>query len=85
MKLIVAGSTGFVGTEIIRQALSDAAITSVVALARHTTAVPQNTKPGTDPAKLKSVVCEDFGNYSESVKEDLAEADACIWYANTFP
>lgn len=31
MRLIVAGSTGFVGTEVIRQALSIPVITSIVA------------------------------------------------------
>ncbi|KAI9745725.1 MAG: hypothetical protein M1818_001261 [Claussenomyces sp. TS43310] len=79
MKLIVTGSTGFVATEVIRQALCNPAITSIVALARRATAVPQNAGPRADAAKLKSVVCEDFENYPESVKQELAGADACIW------
>jgi hypothetical protein len=82
MKLIVAGSTGFVATEVIRQAVSHPSITSILALARRTTAVPQNVGPGADTTKLKSVVCEDFGNYPESVKKELSGADACIWYVN---
>jgi len=82
MKLIVAGSTGFVGTELIRQALSNPSITSIVALARRLTTEPQTVGPGADLAKLKSVICEDFGNYPESVKQELAGADACIWYTN---
>ena len=82
MKLIIAGSTGFVATEVIRQALSNPAIVSIVALARRETTVPQNPGPGADTSKLKSVVCEDFENYSESVKQELAGADACIWYAD---
>lgn len=85
MKLIVAGSTGFVATELIRQALSNPAVTSIVALARRETAVPPNAGPGADATKLKPVVCEDFGNYSESVKRELAGADACIWYTNLPP
>ena len=36
MKLIVAGSTGYVATEVIRQALSHPAITSIIALAGRT-------------------------------------------------
>ncbi|TVY14111.1 hypothetical protein LARI1_G008166 [Lachnellula arida] len=79
MKLIVAGSTGFVATEVIRQALSNPAITSIKALARRPTAVPQDAGPGADASKLKSVVCEDFEKYPESVKQELAGADACIW------
>lgn len=85
MKLIVAGSTGFVGTELIRQALSNPTITSIAALARRPTTVPLNAGPGADSAKLKSVICEDFGNYPESVKQDLAGADACIWYYKHSP
>lgn len=81
MKLVVAGSTGFVATEVIRQALSNSAITSIIALARRETAVPQNSGPQADTSKLKSVVCDDFGEYPESVKLELAGADACIWYA----
>ncbi|RDA88388.1 hypothetical protein CP532_5548 [Ophiocordyceps camponoti-leonardi (nom. inval.)] len=75
MKLIVAGGTGFVGSEIIRQALAHPAVTSVVALARRETPVPPDAPPG----KLKSVVCSDFENYPDGVKRDLAGADACVW------
>lgn len=86
MKIIVAGSTGFVATELIRQAISIPAITSIVGLARRTTPVPPNMKSGADTLKLKSVVCEDFEKYSERVKQELAGADACIWYtAPLFP
>ncbi|KAK4151600.1 hypothetical protein C8A00DRAFT_17008 [Chaetomidium leptoderma] len=80
MKLIVAGSTGFVATEVIRQALSIPAITSIVALGRRPASEPQNTGPNADPTKLKSVILEDFGSeYPESVKKELSGADACIW------
>ncbi|KAK4186488.1 hypothetical protein QBC35DRAFT_387055 [Podospora australis] len=79
MKLIIAGSTGFVGTELVRQALSLPSITSVVALSRRTTPVPSSLAPNADLSKLKSVACEDFGNYSDEVKKELSNADACIW------
>ncbi|KAI1457874.1 hypothetical protein F4805DRAFT_158284 [Annulohypoxylon moriforme] len=79
MKLIVAGSTGFVGTEIIRQALSHSGVTSLIALGRREISVPENVGPHADVTKLKSVVCDNFENYAESVKQELAGADACIW------
>lgn len=80
MKLIVAGSTGFVATELIRQALSNSGITSVVALGRRPAPDPQNLGTGADRSKLKSVVLEDFDReYPESAKHELSGADACIW------
>jgi uncharacterized protein YbjT (DUF2867 family) len=84
MKIIIAGATGFVATEVIKQALSIPAITSIVALARRETSVPQGIDPKADTTKLKSVVCDDFANYSQNVKEELSGADACIWYAFSF-
>ncbi|KAK9365087.1 hypothetical protein V1509DRAFT_643052 [Lipomyces kononenkoae] len=85
MKLIVAGATGFVGTELIRQALSHPGVTSVLALARRPTRVPQKTAPGADPSKLKSVVCDNFEDYPESVKKELSGADACVWLIAVTP
>jgi len=84
MKLIVAGATGFVGTEVVRQALSHPKITSILALARRPTPVPSNAGPGADPSKLQSVVCDNFENYSDTVKKQLAGADACVWYVFVF-
>ncbi|KAH7320282.1 hypothetical protein B0I35DRAFT_408962 [Stachybotrys elegans] len=85
MKLIIAGSTGLVATEILRQALSIPAITSIVGLARRETSVPDNLRPNADPSKLKSVVVSDFENYPDTVKQQLAGADACIWTIATTP
>lgn len=79
MKLIIAGSTGLVGTELVRQALSNPAIATVLALARRETPIPSKLNPGADASKLKSVICDDFENYSDSVKKELSGADACIW------
>jgi uncharacterized protein YbjT (DUF2867 family) len=84
MKLIVAGATGFVATEVIRQALSNPAVTSIVALARRETTLPQNVGPKADTTKFNPVVCADFGSYPESVKKELSGADACIWYGTLF-
>ncbi|KFY40151.1 hypothetical protein V494_03624 [Pseudogymnoascus sp. VKM F-4513 (FW-928)] len=85
MKLIITGSTGFVATEVIRQALSNPAVTSIVALGRRAAAVPQNAGPCADTSKFKPVVCDDFENYSDSVKRELSGADACIWLLAVTP
>lgn len=82
MKLIVAGSTGLVGTEIIRQSLEISEITSVIALARK----PIQIKESAHSSKLKSVVISDYGDYPDHVKAEFAGADACIWYdPSSFP
>ena len=80
MKLIIAGATGFVATEVIRLALSDPRVTSVIALARRITPIPQNTAHGADISKPKAVACDNFEEYPENVKNELSNADACIWY-----
>lgn len=71
MKVILIGSTGFVGREVLDQCLAHPAITSVVALSRRE--LPPHDK-------LKVVVTEDFLSYPESVRDAIKGADACIWY-----
>jgi hypothetical protein len=78
MKLVVGGSSGFLGTEIVRQALVHPAITSIVALSRRETPVPPDTS-AEKAKKLISGVCDDFESYPESVKKALEGSDACIW------
>lgn len=80
MKLIIAGASGFVGTELIRQSLRISKITSVVALARRHVSAPADLEPGAEASKLTSVALENYDNYTEDAKTQLAGADACIWY-----
>lgn len=80
MKLIVAGASGFVATEVIRQSLSIPRITSVIAIARRPVATPSNLSKGADASKLHSVVLDSYGTYPDDVIKQLAGADACIWY-----
>lgn len=81
MKLVIGGSTGFVGTELVRQALTNPKITSIIGLSRRETVLPPST-PGAE--KLKSVVCDNFDDYPDSVKSELHDVDACIWYVRKF-
>lgn len=81
MKLVIGGASGFVATEIIRQSLSIPKITSVVAIARRAVATPCNLGKGADTSKFLSVVLDNYDQYSDDVKKQLAGADACIWYA----
>jgi nucleoside-diphosphate-sugar epimerase len=83
MKLILAGATGFLGTEVLHQALADARITSVVALGRRPTSIPALLPSGANADKLDSVVVPDFaGELSNDVLRHFADADACVWYVH---
>ncbi|KAJ1555782.1 hypothetical protein HK405_013187 [Cladochytrium tenue] len=92
MNVVVAGASGFLGTELVRQALLGPCaprVASVVALARRPVADPRSTPDtSTDvPAtpKFKSVVCTDFEHYPDSVLDVLRGADACIWTIGVTP
>jgi putative NADH-flavin reductase len=72
MKLIIGGATGFVGKELLKQAIACPEITSIVTLGRRAVTVQ-------DP-KLTDIVVDDLSQYSDSTREKIAGADACIWY-----
>ncbi|KAJ4269765.1 hypothetical protein NW762_001433 [Fusarium torreyae] len=85
MKLVVGGSTGFLGTEVIRQALLSPEITEVVALARRVTHIPFGLDEEAVEPKFESVVCDDFSSYPQDVKDAVSGADACIWLVGVTP
>jgi nucleoside-diphosphate-sugar epimerase len=73
MKVILLGSTGFIGKEVLDWCLKNPDITSLIALSRR-------DLPGeaANP-KLTVVIIEDFKLYPDSVLEQLKGADACVW------
>ncbi|KAI2830318.1 hypothetical protein CBS133816_3621 [Aspergillus niger] len=71
MKIILTGSTGFIGHHILTQCLQNPHITSIIALSRR----PIPTK---NP-KLTVKLVEDFLTYPESLLQELRGAEACIW------
>ncbi|KAF4468591.1 transport sec13 [Fusarium albosuccineum] len=79
MKLVIGGASGYLGTEVVRQALKHPGISSVVALGRRPTPIPEGSGSQAETSKFKSVTIDDFCNYSEQVKADIAGADGCIW------
>ena len=83
MKLIVAGASGFVASETIKQALHNPDVTTLVTLSRRPVPAPKDLPPGTPTSKLQNIVIEDYENYSPEVLNHLEGADACIWYASS--
>jgi hypothetical protein len=77
MKLIIGGATGFVGREVLRQALRSPHITSIITLGRRPITISSGEE---NTNKVTDIVMEDGENYSESIMEKFADADACIWY-----
>lgn len=73
MKIILIGSTGYIGNEVLLQCLSNPSISSIVALSRRDLKI-------TDP-KLKVILHDDFSNYPPTFISQLAsiDADACVY------
>ena len=59
MKVILTGSTGFIGSEVLRQCLASSAITSIIAMSRK----PIPDSAGTENSRLKTVILKDFESY----------------------
>ncbi|KAK4866977.1 hypothetical protein LT330_007718 [Penicillium expansum] len=70
MKVILTGSTGFVGREVLSQCIAHPAITSIVALSRRD--LPAHEK-------LKVTLIEDFMTYPDHIRNEIRDAEACIW------
>jgi uncharacterized protein YbjT (DUF2867 family) len=75
MKLVIAGATGFVGKALLKQALGCSDITSIVTLGRQPIVLED-----ADKAKVTNFVLDDFEHYPASLIEQIADADACIWW-----
>ncbi|KAG7409851.1 hypothetical protein Forpe1208_v011072 [Fusarium oxysporum f. sp. rapae] len=78
MKIVVAGSTGFLGKEIVRQALLNPQIASVVAFGRGDHDPPEYLQKPEIEDKFTSVSCSDFKNYPQYVKDEISGADGQI-------
>ncbi|ROW10545.1 hypothetical protein VMCG_01954 [Cytospora schulzeri] len=73
MKVVIAGATGVIGQEALKQCIKHSSITSIIVLSRR-----QLPEPVTSP-KVKVVVLDDFLRHSPSTLAEIQGADACIW------
>lgn len=70
MKLILFGATGMVGTGVLREALADPAIETVLSIGRRPC--------GTVHPKLRELLISDLFTFAD-VEPQLAGYDACVW------
>lgn len=75
MKVIVSGCTGFIGGEALRQAIRCPDITTIVVLSRRKLEDPE----ALNSSKVKTVIVNDFLNYSDDVLNEIKGAEAAIW------
>ncbi|KAG4221023.1 hypothetical protein PC116_g30499, partial [Phytophthora cactorum] len=74
MKIIITGATGFVGSEVVRQAIADEAITHAFVLTRKP--LPEDISKNT---KLTVIEHKDFSTYPAELLSQLAGAEGCVW------
>ena len=80
MKVILSGATGFIGREVLNQALAHPAITSLVCITRKVLPEPARSNP-----KLKAIILTDFLSYTPEILSQLEGAESCIWYVLLHP
>jgi hypothetical protein len=74
MKVILTGSTGFIGGEVLSQCIRHPSITSIIVLSRR-----EILDVSSSDEKTKVVIVDNFASYPENVVTEIADADACIW------
>lgn len=78
MKVVLSGSTGYIGSELLTHCLNHPSITSVIVLTRR-----KDPNYLADKPKAKVIVVEDFTSYDEATVDELKTADAALWCLGT--
>jgi hypothetical protein len=74
MKFILAGTSGFIGQEILSQLLQLPSVSSLIILSRRE--LPEIAARG---SRIKVIVLQNFLSYPGSVIQELVGANACLW------
>ena len=78
MKVVLSGSTGYIGGDVLTQCLNHPSITSVLVLTR------RDLGHLTENPKAKVIIVKDFTAYDEATLNELKTADAAIWCLGTY-
>lgn len=71
MKVVLTGSTGFLGSEVLKQCVEIETIESIIVLTRRPVDMSN--------PKVLNIVMKDFRQYDSKVVDAIANADGCIW------
>lgn len=83
MKVILTGSTGFIGQEVLSQCLTNPSISSIVVLSRRALPLPLSNPKIHHVQRMQE---SDFLSYSTpELTAAIQGADACIWSLGTVP
>ncbi|WKT53710.1 hypothetical protein QSH57_004294 [Fusarium oxysporum f. sp. vasinfectum] len=74
MKVIVTGATGLVGSALVRECITNPAITSAFVLTRKSLSPEIENHP-----KIKVIIHHDFRSYPPEILEQLDGAEGCLW------
>lgn len=74
MKVIVTGTTGLVGSIVLRECIHNPKITHIFAFSR----CPLLEEIA-DNEKVSVITHEDFSHYSDELLAGLSGAEACLW------
>lgn len=79
MKILIAGATGSIGGECVKQCLAHPRISSVVAFSRREVHPDIASHP-----KLTSILLEDFARWPEDILRSHADAAAMLWAIGSY-
>lgn len=74
MRVVLTGVTGFIGAEVLDQAINHPSITSIICVTRRP--LSESTRSN---SKIQEIIHEDLSSWPDNLVAKLEGAEACIW------